>query len=374
MSYLGNFRNQIQIKLKSKEDEEKKKELKNKPENIAKNTDINSVVKSSEKTTTNNETINTPNNVVTKTTTNNDKKGTQNLVTGPADLEATIEDNPEEKLRELQERYELLEFYDVPASLGLETKQVPEYNEQDVRKKLEAELKQKYQDKKTDIDENYAQDLRDLQSQKQNIISSGEQTKKEINSIYDEQSLAVESQAIKRGLARSSIVLGELASVESKRAEELSNNLYDINSRLEKLESEISSIIVGRDNALNNLDIVYADELEAELQKSLDDYNKAVEEATKFNNEVKKLEAEYKIKYENAKADYKEHILELSKYGYDEYRTKLNQAKYNYMVSYLNQFDKNEAYNRFIRNSNFRKLLGDEYYQDILDYLNNRVI
>lgn len=374
MSYLGNFRNQIQIKLKSKEDEEKKKELKNKPENIAKNTDINSVVKSSEKTTTNNETVNTPNNVVTKTTTNNDKKGTQNLVTGPADLEATIEDNPEEKLRELQERYELLEFYDVPASLGLETKQVPEYNEQDIRKKLEAELKQKYQDKKTDIDENYAQDLRDLQSQKQNIVSSGEQTKKEINSIYDEQSLAVESQAIKRGLARSSIVLGELASVESKRAEELSNNLYDINSRLEKLESEISSIIVGRDNALNNLDIVYADELETELQKSLDDYNKAVEEATKFNNEVKKLEAEYKIKYENAKADYKEHILELSKYGYDEYRTKLNQAKYNYMVSYLNQFDKNEAYNRFIRNSNFRKLLGDEYYQDILDYLNNRVI
>ena len=264
-----------------------------------------------------------------------------------------------------------LDFYDVPESLGLQTKDVPEYDEDKVRDEIVKDLNNKKDDNINKITTNYDSEVGLLKDKKETLTDEKIENQKIINEIYDNESLKLESQAIKRGLARSSIILGQLANVENNRAIELSDNLNALNSGIAEIESEMADLIKNRDRALENLDIEYAEELENKLQESKNEYKKAVDEVIEFNNQVKKLESEYKMDYENNKLKWKEGVLDLTQYGYDEFRKRIQNAKYDYMISYLSQFPKSEAISILVSNTNFKDLLGGDYSK-VYEYLLSR--
>ncbi|MBQ9790488.1 MAG: hypothetical protein IJW24_02715 [Clostridia bacterium] len=366
MSYLNNFKTAIEIKLGSN------KKKKNKvDDNDIKSQSSNSELEKEITNQTKNTVRNDAPKTVTKSNANEETKLKQEIVTGKVTLEATPNDNPEEKLQELNDRYELLEFYDAPDSLGLETKEVPVFDEEKVRKNAESQIGKVFEETKNQKQDDYKQALLELDEQKSVAKVNATESEKAINKIFDDETFAVENQAIKRGLARSSIVLGQLSRVESERAESLIENMNNLSSKLNSIEAKIQDKRTELDKALENLDIEKAEKIEESIQKAYEDFQDAYDEVVEFNNNVKKLEAEYKIKYEKEKAAFKEDILELTQYGYDEYRKKLEMSKYNYMVSYLSQFNKDEAFEIFFRNSNFKELLGDNY-QKVVDYLYNR--
>lgn len=360
MSYLANFKDKINLKLKEKEDDKKKSSTKELKETQNYSTD--------NQLQNNNKTSNI--NVVTKANTNSSGSKMKNL-NSTGILEATKDDDPIAKLEEIEDRIDYLDFYDVPESLGLQTKDVPEYDEDKVRAEIQTELNKKKDDSINKITTNYDSEVGLLKDKKETLTDEKIENQKIINEIYDNESLKLESQAIKRGLARSSIILGQLANVENKRAIELSDNLNALNSGIAEIENKMADLIKNRDSALENLDIEYAEELENKLQESKNEYKKAVDEVIEFNNQVKKLESEYKMDYENNKLDWKEGVLDLTQYGYDEFRKRIQNAKYDYMVSYLSQFPKSEAISILVSNTNFKDLLGGDYSK-VYEYLLSR--
>jgi len=360
MSYLNSFKKLMNSKLKTKkenkDDDEKviTDKLEKKSQNRYHDADQNVVTKS-----------------IPETISKNASNATSGTVTGKVDLEPQKDDDPEAKLKELNQRYELLEFYDAPDSLGLETKEIPSFDENQTRKNIESKNTSLYEQKKKETSDDYKKYLLDLEyDEKQANVNAGEKVN-QINQLFDEESFAVESQAIKPGLARSSIVLGELSRVENDRANELLDNMENLEKELQSIQTRIDEKTTEYENALENLEIEKAEKIEKEVQEAYEQYRKSADEVIEFNNKVKQLEAEYKIKYEKEKAAFKEDILDLTKYGYDEYRKKLEMSKYNYMVSYLSQFSKDEAFEIFFKNSIFKDLLGSNY-EKVVEYLYTR--
>lgn len=359
MSNLYNFKEKILSKLKEKEDENKKKNINSVTIKNTNNSDDKKTIESvAEK-------------MVTKTDTNNELQKPKTIVSGQYDGTPKKDDDVEEKLKEIDERHSLLEFYDVPDSLDLDTKEMPTFDEAKERGDLEKELTQKYQGKKNILLSDYDNKEKENLESKNKAQKSAQENEIDINRIYDAESLNVESQAIKRGLARSSIVLGQLGRVEGERANTLIDNLNTLNTKLSDLEEDMQKIILNRDNAMSSLDLDYAEELEESLDKKKEEYKKAADEVIEFNNKVKQLEAEYKMEYEKQKAAYKENILEMNEKGYDQYAEIMRQAKYNYMIDYYSLFSKDEAIAKFVANPNLKKLLGDDYLK-VYEYLLNR--
>lgn len=356
MSYLINIKDEINQKLKKKDEEDRKKS--STPKTIvAKEIQGNELTQKKD------------NNVVTNNVTN--KNQNTSNISNIKDNIADVTDNPEEKLRELDEKIEMLDFYEAPESLGLVKKEMPKYNEKEVKDKLIKILTDDKIVKAEELETDFEKQNKKLTDEKDNLSKIKAENESAINEIYDAKGLAVESQAVKRGLARSSIVISQLSKVESDRANELLENMNSINKRVDDIEKDIETLINNRDNALKNLDIEYAEELEDRLEDSKNEYKKAVDDVIEFNNNIDKLEAEYKIKYENAKQDWKDGVIDLNSKGYEGYRKQLENAKYNYMVSYLSMYDKNDALRILTSNDNFKKLLGSDY-ERVYEYIMNK--
>lgn len=358
MSYLGSFKDNIKVRLKENELKKIKQDNldKDKYEQQQKENEV------ADKIVQNNN---------QEVVTNNNQNINNEKLNNNSNNQTQMKEDPIEKLKEIDERIDLLEFYDVPETLGLEKKEKPTFNEEEKRQELIKILDDEKVEKEKEINKDFDDKLISYENEKVDLSKLKQENEKAINEIYDHQSLSVESQAIKRGLARSSIVINQLSKVESDRANKLNENLDDINNKVNNIENEINELIISRDDALKNLDLDYAEELELRLEESKNEYKKAVDEVIEFNNNVFKLESEYKLKYEAEKIKWKENVLDLNKYGYDEFRTKIKNAKYDYMISYLSNFSKVEALNILTSNPNFKDLLGEDYSR-VYDYLINK--
>ena len=352
MSYLVNFKEIANSKIKKDEED---KETRVVPKTITAKNEIG------------NELMQKDNN---KVVTNSNQSNNQNNISENK-YNADINDNPEEKLKELDEKIALIDFFDAPSSLGLTKKEKPVYDEEKVKNDLIKVLEGEKEQEKSNINLEFEDNKNKLEQEKSNMQKLKDENETKINNIYDSESLSIERQAIKRGLARSSIVLGQLAKIENDRASELINNMNNISSKIDNIEDDIQKNIIARDNALKNLDLDYAEEIEEKLEESKAEYKKTVDEVIEFNNNVDKLEAEYKIKYENAKQDWTEGVIDLNQKGYDGYRQKIANAKYDYMTSYLSLFDKDEAIKLLTGNPNLKKLLGSDY-ERVYEYIINK--
>jgi len=360
MSYLNKFKTLVVKKLKNKKDNEDKVDF------IDDEIKTNNLLERSENIINKNNDITNENMVTNSNQINNNNDNAKNIK-----INATPDDDPEEKLKELNDKYELLDFYDAPDSLGLETKVMPEYDEEKIHNEINEKHDNEYKSKVDRTQTKYDEDIKELIDLGEDKKVDFNQSKNQINDLYDNEIFNLENQAIKRGLSRSSIVIGELSKIENDRANALYSEYKKLNNDLIEIENKIVAKNTELDSALESLEIEKAEKIDAEIAKVYEDYKNAANEVIEFNNKVKKLEAEYKLDYEKAKAEHKEQILELTKYGYDEYRKRLELSKYNYMVSYLSQFSKNQAYEIFFSNNNFKELLGSNYSK-VVDYLYNR--
>ena len=103
-------------------------------------------------------------------------------------------------------------------------------------------------------------------------------------------------------------------------------------------------------------------ELEEEIQKAKDDYQKSVQEAINFNNNVDKLEAEYKLKLDKQKQDKQKTLTELKdKYDTTYTFNKIRDEQFNYLKDYLSELDKDYALSLLLTNREFKSVLGNRY-------------
>lgn len=267
-----------------------------------------------------------------------------------------------EKANEIADKYKKGDYLNTPDSLGLEKVDVPSKSKEDIKKQANELVSDKYETSKEKSNSSFDNKIDEILKSNQNLLAKNEQNKKDINAYYDSSKKETENQALKRGLARSSIVIGELATIENSRANELANLLSTFQNTLDENEKQIQKYANEKEQAIEELDIKKALEIEQKISSISEEYEKTKKDAISFYNNVEKLEAEYKLSLEKQKQEKQREALKMQKtYGTNYLEEEMKQKQYDFLKNYLDSLEPSYALSILLTNKEFKSMLQDKY-------------
>lgn len=274
----------------------------------------------------------------------------------------TKANNPFEELEKIDEFYRNKAGAD--DGLGLKELDEPIDTREDIEKRVTASADAKYDKLKKAEQDKYDESVRASEKSKSQSQNNFAASESKINSYYDASVTAAENQALKRGLARSSIIIGQLDGIEKSRASELSSSAANLAKTLSDIDANLNSLEAKRNSALESLDLEYASEVQTEIEKAVSDLNKKKQEVIDFNNKVKQLEGEYGLKKEKQKASIKQAENEFRlkngmdvDAGYDD----ATRTKMMYCLEYLNGMKRADALKKLTSDNMFAYYLGNAW-------------
>lgn len=194
-----------------------------------------------------------------------------------------------------------------------------------------------------------------------------EQTKREISDSYDAAVKAFASDALSRGLARSSVAVNKTAELESGRARALSEAAAEAEAAASAIDEELAALEAARVQALNSFDIAHAAKVTQRISELTEEREKRREEVLKYNNEL--LEQANKDARDKAALEsdlYTEYLNQLKLSGElgssDPAASARNSAKYEAVRNYLLAMNKSDAAEAVRTDDLVRGSLTDYYY------------
>lgn len=252
---------------------------------------------------------------------------------------------------------------ELPEKLNLKKLDEDYRTEDDIKAEVKSLIDLKYGKKKQENEEDYENSIKNINNKKmQNEIQKNENDEK-INNIYDNYTQNMENQSLKRGLARSSIIINQLDGIEKERASELSKNAKDYAQKFESLENEIEQLKSSFKKNLSLLEIEKASEERTILNEKLEELEKTKKSILDFNNEIEKMQADYQLKKQKQDIDNAEKLEKIL--NSDEEKIKQKESKkeqYNLIYNSLKSLGKEEALKELFSNSNYAKYLGESIY------------
>ncbi|MEG1581938.1 MAG: hypothetical protein RR334_02115 [Clostridia bacterium] len=193
-----------------------------------------------------------------------------------------------------------------------------------------------------------------------------------LNNAYDNASEKLSAEALKRGLARSSIIIKSLEGVENDKVKALTETKTELENSLLKLEQESAEIENVLAKSIKELEIEKAIKQQELLTNKMAELDKKKKEVLEFNNKVESDEASNALKRKQETYDEKAKDIELkNKYGEQVNKgamTKIEELamdeKFAYLDSYLNKKTRTEALKELANNPLYAKVLG-RYFTDI---------
>lgn len=255
-----------------------------------------------------------------------------------------------------------------------------DYNENNINQKAnenlkyfkakgEADIANNYEKEKSKIDES-------ISSEKQKAIGKVESIEKEANSKREN----AKNSAINRGIAHSSIYDKMLSNIEKQEMDELEGLEAEVQQKVSTLNDKVAKLDKEKQNALELFNISYAVKLQDEIdsiKKDINDYN---EKAKKYNETIeeknKALIAKYDEKYQKQVKQAEERNQKLlsfmQRYGYGTISNKLKLQQTEVAKDYLNTLDKQTALEILTEDDKFKEVLGQNYFNQLLQYIKNR--
>lgn len=283
-------------------------------------------------------------------------------------------------LQGVDKKYETItdaDFYpegskvEIPDSLNLTKVEVPTIDEEKIKAEVVDEETKKTQKEKKELEEKTQKETDSKLEEIKNLKSTAESEKLEIGKIYDDYKVSAESDAIKRGLARSSVAILSIDNIEASRAKELSRVAENLTLNINAVESQIKDLQVKLDDSLNNLDLELAVNINSAIEKKIKELKDAEVEAIEFNNKVNELEAKYKASIAEKKKEQAEYEEELKQKYQGVAEENKRQEKLDIAMDYFATMDKTTALKEIIQNSELARVLGDSYY-DLYYYIMRR--
>lgn len=243
--------------------------------------------------------------------------------------------------------------------------------DEEIENIAKSEADKYYNNKYNEINENLESDKKQLESNKNEYISSAEQNINQIAEIYNASKKNIENDALKRGLGRSSIVGERLENLESEKSGQESEVYKALNQNLSDINIKISELEAQKASALNELDVEKAVVLNDKLNELINERTKKQEEVTNFNNEIQEKINSYNTARNKTLNQY------LSEYA-DVTTGKLNDDDYNRIKSeeYLSRYNAAYDFYRFYPtdmarqmikdNTMLKNYLGESYYETLL--------
>lgn len=233
------------------------------------------------------------------------------------------------------------------------------------------------------VDEKYQNAIDALAGDKQEAADTLKQSYANLESLYNELREKANDDALKRGVARSSIASGKqdaLSASHLKSASEVESTygkaIASINENISKLERE-------KDSALGELDLKYAVELDekiADLKKERDD---TVAQYDKYNNDVRNKNSTYESERQEKIKDYladieknkiaqqKQQAEYESAYGYSGEKLENYNERYKIAFEFYSSLSPDIAVDALKASPNMKYYLGNNYNK-LLSVLNSK--
>ena len=182
-----------------------------------------------------------------------------------------------------------------PSHIELERKEMPNTTEEEIVAEVESlYAPQKEQDANA-INIKYDDKAEDAEAQKKTITNKTSEQSDQINMVYNSERVSAENNALKRGLARSSIVCLALEDIEKERAQKLSALGKTLSDKLDEIEQNLASLEKERQQALDALDVSYAIKIGNQIDKKLQELKKQQDAVVEYNNKITQAEQKYNL-------------------------------------------------------------------------------
>ena len=258
----------------------------------------------------------------------------------------------------------LPEAVDAEEQMTFERKEQPTETDEDVETAVKERVDLEKQQAIDEVDAKVDQKVEDAMLQKKTIENKYTSKADTTNTAFNAARVKAENDALKRGLARSSIVCLELDGLEKSRREELGAQAEKLAEELEAVENKLNSLEADRTLAIEKLNVSYAAKLQTEISKELQKLQKRRDEVVEYNNKVAELEQKYR---EKASKSYAGKVAEAENRA-KELNEKQERAKQNEQIAlltnYFSQFNTKEAVDELKKHSEIANKYGvDVYYR-----------
>ena len=221
-----------------------------------------------------------------------------------------------------------------------------------------ADIEKSYSDKKTALDEN----IHDTKTQ-------GESKKQETVDLYSSLKDDAKQDAVKRGLARSSIVINVLDAFNQNMIDEYNKINEEISSKIQNLTTQKTLLDEQKQNALNSFDISYALKLSNKIDEINEKLSEQQQKVIEYNNQIAEKEAEYKSKQTDKTLTYAKYI---QSYGKDGINVLKQDEKFTLAKNYLDGLTKEEALSELENNKVFASELGPSNYTKLKVFIEGK--
>ena len=191
-----------------------------------------------------------------------------------------------------------------PESLGLEKVEHTPATDEQLAERAQAGVDYDKTAERRELEHGFGLDEAALDSRADEAEKTLAERYKELGELYEELRKQTDNDAIKRGVARSSIRTSaqDALTEEKSRAEGESRAAYD--EEMKVTSDELAALRREQDAAFEALDLKYAAELEERIAKLKEERDKTAEKYAKYNNAVEEAEREYALQREEDIADF----------------------------------------------------------------------
>lgn len=273
-----------------------------------------------------------------------------------------------EQFAEVDSKYTFGEKMDI--GLDLKRNEYTAPTKEQVEQKAKNSLESYKNQNINSINENFQKKSEQIDEDIKNLKSTASATKDEIKGTYAQVKENASNDAIKRGLARSSIVVNTLSDFDNKMINDLEVLASKTNQELASLDTQKNTLELQKANALNDFNIEYAVKLQSEIDSINSDIAKAQDAALKYNNEIAELEAKWAKEQNQENYDRQADLLELvNKYGSYALDYAKQNEKYVIAKKHFADMDKQVAISELKNNSAYLTNLGTVNYNKLLEEL-----
>lgn len=259
------------------------------------------------------------------------------------------------------------------AKLNLERLDYNFPSEDEIKQKAENKLYEYKNNGINSIESGYETKNEALDSSKDDIIKNTKQSMDTVEGKYENAKENAKNDAIKRGLARSSIVVNTLSNLDAKKLSSLSELENSKNEKIEALNAQKSTLEQEKQNALNSFNLTYAIKLQDEIDSITSEIEKNRQSVIKYNNEIEQLQAKWEKQRQDDEYDKTTNLAKLvSQYGTSVFDILKRNEKYAIASEYFAGLSKEDAINEITNNSEYKTALGTANYNKLLEEINAR--
>ena len=262
----------------------------------------------------------------------------------------------------------------------LQEKQYTAPDDATLKSKAESELADYRRNTENSLRQKSADKEEELNARRSAYDEARRSTEADLEKQYEAAARAIDNDAVRRGLARSSIAAVERGALEREYLGKSADVARDYANKISQLETDIASVNRKLQDALNDFNLTYAAKLTNRLNELKAEREKKMEEVIEYNNEVKRKQASLDYDRMKTESDLYSDALSQEKQANSlsgvpaERMDEIYKAVYKKMDEFLGSLDPTQALLEIRNHSLYRQHLSNYYYNRLYDKYGREVI